>query len=279
LNARLDLRFAADAGRTQLRINVQEPPWRVIRAFPQASGASLVHLHNVSGGVLAGDQLSLDIRVAAGAKAQVTSTGATRLYRHRQGSADAEQQTTFHVERGALLEYLPDMLIPFAGARHHQHTTVTLEPGAAFFWWESTAPGRQAMGEEFAYESLRISTRVRTPERTLLLEDFRLEPHRRPLRSIAVMEGFTHTASFYAFHPGRPAADWQQLESKFGEIASEESRLGCTIWGASALAADGILVRGLSTTSRDLPATLARFWKTARHFLTGEDGVLPRKVK
>jgi urease accessory protein len=268
-----------DAGRTRLRLGAQEPPWRVIRAFPQSNGGSLVHLHNVSGGVLAGDQLTLDILVGAGARAQVTSTGATRLYRHRAGSPDAEQHVTIHVERDALLEYLPDMVIPFGGSRHHQHTTVTLDTGASFFWWESTAPGRQAMGEQFAYESLRISTRVQTPHKTLLLEDFRLEPGRRPLRSLAGMGDFTHTASFYAFHPGRPAADWRELESQLSDTAHKESRHGCTIWGASALASEGVLVRGLSTTSRDMPATLVRFWNTARRFLTGEEAVHPRKLK
>ena len=36
-----------------------------IRAFPQANGGALVHLHNVSGGVLAGDRLLLQIAVGA----------------------------------------------------------------------------------------------------------------------------------------------------------------------------------------------------------------------
>ncbi len=49
-----------------MRLGAQEPPWRVIRAFPQDNGAALVHLHNVSGGVLAGDDLHLDIAVGPG---------------------------------------------------------------------------------------------------------------------------------------------------------------------------------------------------------------------
>jgi urease accessory protein UreH len=34
----------------------QDPPWKVMRTF-----GSLVHLINVSGGVLAGDRLALDV--------------------------------------------------------------------------------------------------------------------------------------------------------------------------------------------------------------------------
>ena len=79
----------------RLRVNRQDPPWKVVRAFRQPDGGVLVHLHNVSGGVLAGDRLALDVEVHAGAAAQITTTGATRLYRHRAGAADSEQVTNF----------------------------------------------------------------------------------------------------------------------------------------------------------------------------------------
>ncbi len=55
-----------------LRILQQDPPWKVVRAF-----GNLVHLHNVSGGILAGDRLSL--QVDALAPLLITTTGATRL--------------------------------------------------------------------------------------------------------------------------------------------------------------------------------------------------------
>jgi urease accessory protein len=209
----------------------------------------------------------------------MTSTGATRLYRHRDGAADSEQHISIDVESDGLFEYLPDMLIPFARSRHHQQTLVTLAEGATFFGWEVVAPGRQAMGELFAYESLRISTRIQSHQRPLLLEDFLLEPGGRSPRLQAVLGGYTHTASFFAFQAGRPKADLRELERRLSDVAGEESRPGCTIWGASALAADGVVVRGLSATSRGLPATLIRFWNTARRFLTGEVAVPPRKLK
>lgn len=261
-----------------MRMGAQEPPWRVIRAFPQTGGGSLAHLHNVSGGVLAGDRLSLDVRVGPGACAQVTTTGATRLYRHRPGAAASEQHTSLHVASGGLLEYVPDAVIPFGGSRHTQSTSVHLEDGATFFWWEVLAPGRQAMGEEFAYESLRVRTRVQSATRPLLIEEFSLEPQLRPLASQARMGTYSHQASFYAFHVGRPASELRELESVLGQIAGEASHAG-SIWGASALAADGVLVRGLSATARELPATLLRFWTAARRYLTGRDAVPPRKLK
>lgn len=279
MNARLAIRFEASDGATQLRLDTQEPPWKVVRAFKQAGGGALVHLHNLSGGVLGGDCLSLEIEVGPDAIAQVTSTGATRLYRHRAGTPGSEQCTLISVAENGLLEYLPDALIPFAASRHVQRTTVTLADRASFFWWEVLAPGRQAMGELFAFESLHVETLVRSHRRPLIIENFVLEPHVRSMQSEARLGSYLHTASFCAIQVGRTSAELRALEAKLNDAAREVSRPGVMIWGASALASDGVMVRGLSATARDLPATLVRFWNTARQFLTGEGAVPPRKMK
>lgn len=259
-------------------VDRQEPPWRVVRAFAQDRGGTLVHLHNVSGGVLAGDRLTLDVEVAAGCPVQLTTTGATRVYRHRPGSDMSVQEVNIRVAPDAVLDYLPDALIPFAGSRHFQKTTVSLSDGATMFWWETLAPGRQAMGEVFALERLRLRSEVRSPSRPLLIDDFTIEPAVRSPASPARMGAYTHTAAFYVFSVGLPASKWADLIGTIDNFCSARSRPGVIIWGTSTLAADGIAVRGLSNSARELPATLAALWKIARKFLTGEDAVLPRKV-
>jgi urease accessory protein len=279
LNARLELRFDVCGGRTRMRLGAQQPPWRVIRSFPQENGAALVHLHNVSGGVIAGDDLHLDIEVGPHARAQVTSTGATRVYRHREGSSDSAQTTSISVAERGLLEYLPDALIPFAGSRHRQSTRIMLAEGATLFGWEVVAPGRQAMGERFRFHRLRLTTKIESPHGPMLLEDFLLEPDVASLVSPARLGEYTHTATFYAIQVDRPAADLLELERQLGEIAIRESRQGCTIWGTSALASDGVVVKGLSTSAHGIPAALAGFWTAARRFLIGDAPVPPRKLK
>jgi urease accessory protein len=259
-------------------IDTQQSPWAVIRAFPGEAGAALVHLNNVSGGVVAGDRLSLSVSVGPGSVAQVTTTGATRLYRHRMDSQESEARINLNVAEGALLEYLPDAVIPFAGSRHRQSTSITLADGATMMWWDILAPGRQAMGETFAYERLRIRTDVRSPSRPLLLENFVLEPAIRPVTSLARLGGYTHRANFYAFKVGLPSQSWRDLEGNLNEICSDRSRPGAIIWGATTLVADGVAVQGLSVSGRELPSTLTACWRLARRFLTGTDAVPPRKV-
>jgi urease accessory protein len=239
---------------------------------------SLVHLNNVSGGVLAGDRLSLDVDVQARATAQITTTGATRLYRHRAGAADSEQCARFSVGDGALLEYLPDAVIPYAGSRHIQRTEIRLGRESTLFWWEVLAPGRLAAGERFAFERLRIRSEVYVGERPVLREDYTLEPREKDPTSTVRMFEYSHTASLCVVQEGRPPAFWRALEDRLNEIARERTRPGQAVWGASMLAADGVVVRGLSMSSCFIHETLIEFWRFARMALTGIDAVPPRKI-
>jgi urease accessory protein len=244
---------------------------------------NLVHLHNVSGGVLAGDRLALDVDVEAGAAAQITTTGATRLYRHRAGAADSEQRTRISVGDGALLEYLPDAVIPYAGSRHIQRTEIRVGRGSTLFWWDVLAPGRQAAGERFAFESLRVHSEVHAGSRPVLREDYVLEPmQKKPLRkdlsATARMFEYSYAASLCAVQEGRTAVFWRALEDRLNEIARERTHHGQAVWGASMLASDGVVVRGLSMTACFVHETLVEFWRTARLAVTGVDAAAPRKI-
>src|SRR5262249_7538482 len=170
-------------------------------------------------------------------------------------------------------------LIPFAGSRHRQTTRIALAQGATLFGWEVIAPGRQAMGERFRFDKLRLATRIESPAGPVLQEDLLLQPAAASLLSPARLGEYTHTASLYAIQVRRPPPDLLHLERRLPEIAARESRQGCTIWGASALAFDGVVVKGLSTSAHSIPARLAGFWTTARQFLSGDAPVPPRKLK
>ena len=97
----LQLRFRL-AAHTQTAVTVvdtlvQTPPLRIVQPFALPDGAALVHLHNLSGGILGGDRLRTTLDVAPGARAQVTTTGATRIYRRRHDQGPAQQETVVHV--------------------------------------------------------------------------------------------------------------------------------------------------------------------------------------
>lgn len=280
VNGRLHLRFTATGApvATRLQVIEQTPPLRVVRAFPIADQAVLTHLHNVSGGVLGGDQLTLCAEVNAGARAQLTSTGATRVYRHRPGYATATQHTRFQVAAGGLLEYLPDPLIPYAGARYRQVTEIELADDAGLFYWEIITPGREAHNELFAYEDLQLHLNLYGGGRPLALERLHLTPATTTLGSPARLGHYTYLATFYLCRVGVPATTWLALEKELQTLAQCFSEPAKVIWGVSTLAAHGLSVRALSINSRALLTGLPLFWQAAKQALYGQNAVMPRKV-
>ena len=277
---RLRLRFERDrdGGQTALAACEQRPPLKVVRAFHAGGGAALVHLHNLSGGVLGGDRLESFVEVGPGARAQITTTGATRLYRSRTGAPAAAQRTAISVGEGALLEFLPDALIPFRGSRYLQETAIELAAGAGLFCWETVAPGRDARGELFEYELLQLKLDLTAEGMPLAEERVRLEPARRPLSSTARLGPFRYFSTLYICRVGLEAARWTELETELAELARRLSRPFEILWGASTLPAHGVVVRGLSVRGRDVAPGLHAFWRAAKLRLYGEPAVPPRKI-
>ena len=275
LRLRCDLDLAAR--RPVLAVMEQVAPLRVVRAFDVGGGGALVHLHNVSGGVLGGDRLELEVELGPRARAQLTSTGATRLYRSG-GAGDAVHTARARVAEGALLEYLPDPLIPFAGARYRQETTVDLSNGAGLFWWETIAPGRVARGELFGYDRLLVRVDVVAGGRPIALERVLLEPRRSRADSLARLGPYRYLSTFYVCRVGLEPARWLALEEQLAAMAHKLSRPAEAVWAVSALTAHGLVVRALSCSGRDLAAGLLAFWRAAKRELYGEEAVPPRKI-
>ena len=276
--ALLSLRFEDIASQTVLRLKHQHPPWRVIRAFPNTAGETLAHLHNVSGGVLDSDDLHLQVEIGPNARAQITTTGATRIYRSRSERATSRQRTEVTVARHGLLEYLPDAIIPYARSRFEQSTTIDLHNEATLFWWETIAPGREAAGEVFDYHLLSSSLDLRADGQSVAFERYAIEPEIRNPASAARLGPFRYFSTFYVCQAGRAAPSWLELESQLGNLAEELSRPGELLWGVSALAACGLAIRGVALKGRDLTLGLTRFWRAAKWSLCGRVAAIPRKI-
>ena len=269
-DGRLSLQFAYDAraARTQLNLLEQRQPLKVVRAFHLRDGAALVHVHNLSGGVLAGDRLSVELDIGPCARAQVTSTGATRIYRSGSQAAPAELAMQVRAHENALLEYLPDPLIPFAGSRYRQRATVNLEQGAGLFWWDTVAPGREARGEVFSYDNLHLSFTLRGCGVPVAIERGHLDPVARPLQSSVRLGSYRYFSTFYVCRAGASEAVLRALEKELAAIAGQLSS-PVIIWGLGRLPAHGLVVRALSRNGRDIAEGLVTFWRVAKQTLPG----------
>jgi urease accessory protein len=179
---------------------------------------------------------------------------------------------------GALLEYLPDPLIPFEGARYVQQTRIELAEGAGLFWWEVVAPGREARPEVFRYELLRLDLDIRAGGKLVAQERVRLEPLRRPLSSPVRLGEYRYFATFYVCRVGLPSARWLEMEKQLAELARQLSLPAEILWGVSALVAHGLVIRAVSRKGRAITPGLMAFWQAAKRQLYARDAVPPRKV-
>ncbi len=115
--------------------------------LPDSGDAGLAVLVTTSGGVVAGDRLSIAVRLAAGASAHVTAAAAEKIYRSTGATTEIVQDLV--VASAGWLEYLPQETILFDGARLRRHTAVAVARGAGFLGGGILVFGRRARGEGF----------------------------------------------------------------------------------------------------------------------------------
>lgn len=176
-----DLTFAPRDGRTRLVHSLTRPPLTIGRTlYPDEALPDLAHLFlaNPTAGIFAGDRMTIRVRIRAGGRAHLTTQAATRV--HAMPGGAATQTIRLVVEEGAALEWLPDPLIPFRGARLTQATTLTIATGGTLIYGDILTPGRSASGEQLAYTRLTTRLTLARPDRqSLYREAFSLVPGAR----------------------------------------------------------------------------------------------------
>ena len=127
-----------------------------------------VQVVNSTAGILAGDELELDVAVGPGGSLSVTTPAAARAFMMRSGAALCRQR--FAVAAGAWLEYLPEPLYPHRDTNYAQATRLELAAGASAFFVDQLAPGRVGLGECWAWHRLSLGLEVHLDSRLLLRE-------------------------------------------------------------------------------------------------------------
>ena len=111
---------------------------------PQVCQCVIIH---PPAGIVGGDCIELAVAIGRGARAQLTTPGATRWYR----SAGRPATPRFHASGadGALLEWLPQGTIVHDGACASSTTRIEIASTGAFIGTEIVSLGRRAAAERF----------------------------------------------------------------------------------------------------------------------------------
>ncbi len=217
-SARMELDFALRQGRTTLAKMRFNGPLRVQRPFyPEAAPTNAQGLAQASqpchccllhppGGLVSGDDLSLDVRLGEGAHALLTAPSASKFYAADAHNVAQRQTTDLHVA-GGMLEWLPRETIIYDGARAEMRTSVDLDNAGACIGWEMLCLGRPAASESFTHGSVRQSLMLSREGLPLLHEVLRFEGGDALQKCACGLGGQVVAATLFAVGRGAAADD------------------------------------------------------------------------
>ena len=171
--AELSLGFTKTESRTVLRRRAHRGPLTVQRPFYPEGDVCHLYLLHPPGGVVAGDQLTIEVKAEHGSHALITTPAAGKFYRSEGGSAS--QSVAMTIEENAVLEWLPQETIVYEGARLTSATTINIGVGARFIAWEIIVLGRPASGEGFELGEALLNWRIVLEDEPVYLERLRLD--------------------------------------------------------------------------------------------------------
>lgn len=266
---------APPAGTARLEVAHVDGLSAVIRAFassplkllvPRPRGSSVwIFTSSFGGGLVAGDQTSLDLRLAPGTTAFVGTQASNKVYRNPDARPSGHS-TSAHVGRDAFLAFTPDPTQLFALATYRQRQEFLLEPGASLALVDSFTPGRMARGEAWSFNHFSSRNLIRTPTRTLCLDSLRLDPADGPLAD--PFRGGRHGCFSTLVLVGPRLRDAAQL--LLSEVAScPVTNRALTVVAASPLA-DGVIAR-IAGANTEAVGTELRRWLAPLSSLLGDD--------
>jgi len=263
--ARLELGFEARAARTELVHRRHIGPLVVQKAL-HPEGDSPCHaivLHPPSG-LVGGDSLALEVTVASGAAALLTTPGASKWYRSLGATADST--TDLRVAAGAALEYLPREAIVYDGAVARAELRIELAGDARLMAWDLWCLGRTHAGERF--DTGRLETRVllRIDGREALYERAVIDGGSALLRRSAALAGAPVYGTMLCVGPPPDAAELALCRA----IPVREGR------GALTVLPRVLCARYLGHSSEAAHGWFTALWSRLRPVMLGRAAVPPR---
>lgn len=265
-HASLRLRFVDDAGVTRLVGRDHSGPLRVQQPlYPEGGAICHAIVVHPPGGVVGGDTLHIDARVAERGHALLTTPGAGKWY--RANGRQSRQTVQLAAGSGAQIEWLPQETIIYDGADVTLEHSVELAPDACYIGLEIVCFGRRASGERFQSGVLRQRSQIRCGGQLLWWEQGAIAAGSAAMLGVTGLQGASVCATLLAVGPPLPPALLAEIRGLHPALAASQVRrvLVLRLLGEDNEAARDTMIgawRLLRPQLLGCPASVPRIWRT-----------------
>ncbi|HXU91831.1 MAG TPA: urease accessory protein UreD [Methylomirabilota bacterium] len=265
-DGRLALGFERRGPRTIVTRCRYTLPLQVLAPIALDDAAAIVSVLNPTGGLVGGDALEIEVDVTTAAHACLTTPSATKVY--RAAGAAATQDVTVRLAAGARLEWVPDHVIPHAGAAFRQRFLAEVDDDAALVVIDAFAAGRVARDEAWRFALLDSTLSVRDRSGPIVHDRFVLRDggpsglgitERRPYFATVIVVADAGVAAF--------------AERVAAFAAGPDVEVGAGLLGRR-----GAVVRCLAADAPGLGRALEAVWAAARAEVLGLPWLALRKT-
>jgi len=262
--ANLSLKFSGREDKTIISHRKHYGPLVIQKPFYPEGEVCHVYLLHPPGGVVGGDQLTLDIEVNKVGHALVTTPAAGKFYRSDGRVAKLKQ--SLRVEAGSTLEWLPQETILFSGCEVKMQTIVQLEGNAQFVGWEILCMGRPACEELFDKGSARQHFEIWRDNKPLMLDRSQLAGKDDVLSEKWGMQNYTVTGTMMVVNVNKEML--QKVRENMPTLS--DGLISATLIN------DVLVCRALAHQAEYIRFAFIDIWKELRLDLFGRKACEPR---
>ena len=194
------------------------------------SKAAWIYTSTFGGGLVAGDEVKLDVSVAERAICCLTTQSATKVYRSPQGEP-ARQELRATVSTGGVLVIVPDPVICFAEAIHEQEQFIDVSAGGTVVVLDWLTSGRRGYGEHWAFRRYLSRLNIDYDGERVLTDSLLLDQDDGPLDSPFRMGRFHCLAALVMI----------------GDHVAETNKHTCADVNLTSVGRDDVLIESVST--------------------------------
>ncbi|MBU8906640.1 urease accessory protein UreD [Desertibacillus haloalkaliphilus] len=227
-----------------------------------------IYMIDVGGGYVDGDTYRTTVDVEDGAKLAITTQSSTKIY--KTPKTPVVQQMTVNLQKGSVLEFLPDPVIAYEQARFSQETVIHMEADACLFYSDIMTPGWSPDGSYFRYDWIRSKLKVYQNGKLVVFDHLMLEPDDE-MGGLMQMDGYTHVGMFMIVHPHVDEDFIDRLYETLADINADAR------FGVSALPVSGVILRILACNTGTIERLITQAHTFARRKLLNKEYVAWRK--